>query len=268
MKSKYLAIGIAALILGVSAGAAISVAATSPSKTITLCVSKTTKVVTQKTSCSRSETRLQLAAQGPKGDPGPVGPAGPQGERGEKGETGATGSPGVVGAQGPQGPAGPQGLQGPAGPGGSQLSLYDASGSLIGPVLKAGGASDGPYWTAFVAGTGIPFDVNTGEVMDVWNPMFDNANCSGTPYTPNTTRWRSSVDPFLMREFSGSNQRTNETKLMLFNLSASNLTGQTGAWERRFDGVCVRVSFDVPSILVPLRVIGSVYDAAGPLTVR
>ena len=64
MNSKHLAIGIAGLIVGISAGAAISVAANGSAANITFCVNKTTKVVTQKTSCSGSETRLQVAAQG------------------------------------------------------------------------------------------------------------------------------------------------------------------------------------------------------------
>ena len=119
MNSKHLAIGIAGLIIGISAGAAISVAANTPTKTITLCVNKTTKVVTQKPTCTRSETRLQIAAQGPKGDPGAIGPAGPQGLEGPAGPVGP------VGPVGPSGDGG-QGPQGVPGPAGSAISVWDS----------------------------------------------------------------------------------------------------------------------------------------------
>lgn len=265
MNSKSLAIGIAGLIVGISAGAGISVAANSPATNITLCVNKTTKVVTQKTKCSSSETRLLVSTKGPKGDQGIAGPVGPQGV---KGETGPTGSAGVAGPQGATGSPGIPGPQGPAGSGGGGLSLYDARGVLLGPLITGGGSADGPYWSALVSGTGIAFEVNTGEVLDVYTPFFPNSSCTGTAYTTrNTERWIYAIDPYLMRSYSNSGQRTNETKLMLLDLAAPSLAAQTSAWERRQSG-CVSIQFDVPSTLVPLRQIGSVFDAAGPLSVR
>jgi hypothetical protein len=270
MNSKYLAIGIAGLIIGISAGAAISVAANTPTKTITLCVNKTTKVVTQKTKCTRSETRLQIAAKGPKGDQGVAGPAGPQGEKGEQGERGdlgPTGSPGVAGAQGPAGPSGAQGPAGSAGGSAASLSLYDANGRLIGPVI-AGPANLGPSWQTIINGSAVSYDVNTGEIMDYYSGgHFPNAQCSGDPHHMAFGRYRNAIDPYLLTVFNGAGQRTGEVKLMLFDTSKARLTALTAIWERNGSS-CTPMTVDVPTDLVPLRTIGSLFDAPGPLSVR
>lgn len=57
---------------------------------------------------------------------------------GPKGEAGIHGATGAQGPQGIQGPAGPKGDTGPQGPAGATTSLYDSSGTLVGPVASLG----------------------------------------------------------------------------------------------------------------------------------
>lgn len=269
MNSKFLAIGIAGVIVGLSAGAAISVAANTPTKSITFCVNKATKVVTQKTSCSRNETRLQIAAQGPKGDPGPAGPAGPQGERGEKGETGASGSPGVAGVQGPQGPAGAQGPQGPLGTS-ANFNVIDANGNTLGPLVMG---SPFGYWGVLVSGRPVHYQVNSGRVYDNNSGgYFTGSDCTGTPHvviTDSNLRFTSSSDPWFLTVFDNSGGRTGEVKLMVIEPGALSVSAEGGFYEKVGARCIARDLIEYgPGALYPLRSIGSVFDVSGPLRLR
>lgn len=263
MDSKFIAVGLAGLLVGVSVGAAVAVSANTPTKVVTLCVNKTTKAVTQKSSCSRSETRLQIAAQGPKGDPGPQGPVGPQGE---KGEAGATGSPGVAG---PQGPVGPQGIQGVAGASGSSFMVHDAAGRLVGPLVMG---SPG-QWGVLIDGRPIHFNPSSGQVVDFGvGGYYLTPDCSGTPYlglADSDRQYSSPLDPWLLTVFDSSGRRTGEVKLMVVDRAGAIRQGETITFEKR--GLsCSQQSwvYDSPGGLVPLRRIGTVFDAQGPLSIR
>jgi hypothetical protein len=78
---------------------------------------------------------IQNIPAGPEGPQGPQGDPGPQGPQGIQGPEGQTGPQGLQGPEGIQGPAGPTGAQGPAGPKGPTVSVVDANGLVIGPLL-------------------------------------------------------------------------------------------------------------------------------------
>ena len=260
MNSKFLAIGIAGLIVGISAGAAMSVAATSSSTNITFCVNKTTKAVTQKSTCTRSESRLQVSTQGQKGEQGPAGPAGPQGEKGEKGETGATGSPGLAG---PQGPAGASG--GPSG----GLTVLDGNGRSIGTLASA--SYDG-LWTVLVGGVTVPYEAQTGKVMQEYGAFYSDSSCSGVVYMPyallEETDYRfRSTNPFAHPILTASGQRTGQAQMLVWNTEGTRLPDGTTVY-RRSSGTCVAGSGGNSGPWVPFRSIATVSDASGPLSVR
>lgn len=149
-------------------------------------------------------------AMGPQGPSGPAGAAGPQGLPGAAGPAGANGADGAVGLQGPAGAAGPQGLPGavgPAGPagangadgavgpqglagpqgpagrdgvsgvgGGSGLSVVDANGLFVGPLLDGGNVAlktDTGFTRAFLLGR---------YFQRLEQLAYTTPDCTGTPY--------------------------------------------------------------------------------------
>jgi hypothetical protein len=267
MKAKIVAFGIACGLFGMAAGAAISVSANTPIKAINFCVNKTTKVVTQKTNCSRSETRLQVAAQGLRGDTGAQGEVGPQGPAGPQGPQGV---PGLAGPQGPTGPQGPAGPQGPSGASGASFTVLDRNGSVIGPLVMG---SPYGYWGVMVNGRPIHYEVSSGRVVDNSSGgYYLTSDCTGVPHiglADSDARFSSDLDPWFLTVYGPSGQRTGEVKLMVVDSNLPRQSGVTVSYEKRGLTCAAQTwEYDRPGALVPLRSIGSVFDAPGPLRLR
>lgn len=264
MNTKVIALVSGALVIGIGIGYAASVSANTQASVINFCVNKTTKVVTQKTNCSRSETRLQVAAQGPKGETGPAGPQGPAGAPGPQGPAG------LQGAQGPAGPQGPQGPQGSSGSAGGSFTVLDGNGNVLGPLVMG---SPYGYWGVLVGGRPIHYEVSSGRVVDNSSGGFYlTADCSGVPHiglADSDKRFSSDLDPWFLTVYSSSGQRTGEVRLMVVDATAPKQSGVTTSYEKRGNTCSVaNWAYDLPGALVPLRSIGSVFDVTGPLRLR
>jgi hypothetical protein len=132
-----------------------------------------------------------MGPPGPQGVMGPPGPQGAQGLQGIQGPEGAAGPQGIQGAQGPEGPqgaTGPQGIQGPAGPQGPTVSVVDATGLVIGPLL------DVIWQSPPLQNYGLfMFDLGSEQaVLRVYpnfltsgGMYFDEIDCTGNMYTLN-----------------------------------------------------------------------------------
>jgi hypothetical protein len=126
-KSKYMALGLVAVIMATCLAAiAYSAAATNAPAVIYACANKVNgqmRLAASPSDCKNNEMALswnQTGAPGPQGPAGTQGPAGPQGPVGSQGPAGAPGSVGPAGPPGPQGEQGIQGIQGPQGETGPQ----------------------------------------------------------------------------------------------------------------------------------------------------
>ena len=140
-----------------------------------------------------------VGAAGPAGPMGPVGPAGPTGPAGPGGPAGAQGPVGPQGPAGPVGPQGPAGMQGVSGPGGpagpvgpvgpagppsAVLSVVDANGHIVGPVIDADLYTSIANVLVGVGGVPIVLAVNgTTWIGNVNSPVyFQSTDCTGTGY--------------------------------------------------------------------------------------
>jgi hypothetical protein len=98
-----------------------------------VCKSKT-GALSDRTTCKKKETVVDLRSIGLVGPTGPVGPAGPTGATGPIGPTGDPGPTGATGPTGPTGPTGdpgPTGATGPTGPTGpADVTTTSGSGTL------------------------------------------------------------------------------------------------------------------------------------------
>jgi hypothetical protein len=99
------------------------------------------RLVSNSSSCKKSETFISWNIIGPQGEKGDTGPSGPQGPQGEKGDPGATGPQGLLGEKGDAGAAGPQGPQGEKGDPGAGGPLFGNSNIMDGS--EGGGFSNG-----------------------------------------------------------------------------------------------------------------------------
>ena len=140
--------------------------------------------------------------EGPIGSQGPQGLQGPQGVQGLEGSQGPQGNVGPAGLQGAQGPDGPQGPQGPVGPAGPQgqqgpqgvqglagptVSVVDANGLVLGPLLHVVTRSPPVQnYGLFI------YDLGTEQaVLRVYPTglasaaLFDEIDCTGNMYTLN-----------------------------------------------------------------------------------
>lgn len=255
MKSKplaYFAAGLvaAALIGGVSATDAAS-------KSVTLCVNKTTQVVTKKDKCAKIESTLVMAVQGIQGPQGEAGATGPQGEQGPNGLTGL------------QGPAGPQGGSGPSG---QNVWVYDANNVRLG--LLASGTAQG-MWHILIGNLPAAYNPTTGYVSDNGlSAFYTTSDCSGTPYLPNyysMTRF-SAADPWYEIGLSSTGTRTGVTKLLAWDSPAATIAGTTPMFSQSEGSTCHSdtSAFDIPRLAdryVAMHSTSTLHDAVGPLRI-
>jgi hypothetical protein len=154
------------------------------------------------------------------------------------------------------------------------LSLYDSNNVLIGPVVT-GGNYFKHHWYALASGAGVGFNVNTGKVLGEGWVVFMNSSCSGTAYAWVTEeRYKTPLDPVLDRVVNNSGQITTELKIMLIDSSSPTITANAGTsvWSWNYvdsnSRACDSTVLSSTRSFPPLRLIGSVFDAAGPLSVR
>lgn len=111
IKSKYMALGLVAVILATCLAAlAYNAAATSSSGVIYACANKTNgqmRLAASRADCKNNESALSWNQAGAPGVQGPLGPQGPAGPPGPAGPQGEQGIQGIQGETGPQGPPGP-----------------------------------------------------------------------------------------------------------------------------------------------------------------
>lgn len=93
--SKTTAVASFGLVLGLTLATAYSVNAAGSNEVVAFCVNKTTKVVTQKTKCAKTETVLAISKTGQPGPAGSPGATGPTGAPGPAGASGSNGAPGT-----------------------------------------------------------------------------------------------------------------------------------------------------------------------------
>jgi hypothetical protein len=160
------------------------------------------------------------------------------------------------------------------------LSLYDSNNVLIGPVVTG----DNRYqWYTLASGAGVGFNVNTGKVQNEGWVVFMNSSCSGTAYVlrngwRNGERHTTPIDPVLDRVVNNSGQLTTETKIMLIDSSSPTITANAGTSVWYWDAIggnydsnsraCQSWVVSTTYSFLPLRLIGSVFDAPGPLSIR
>lgn len=130
-----------------------------------------------------------VGSPGPAGPVGPVGPSGPAGATGPAGPSGAPGAAGPAGPTGPVGPAGPagqDGLPGSPGPATAVLSLADANGVVIGPVVDTSYDLYSGIAHVLVTVGGLPAVVGVNKTTWIGNVSgsvyFESLDCTGIAY--------------------------------------------------------------------------------------